>query len=60
MYKGGLSIRDISKFLESLYETRSSFAGITRLYLCPEGGDRDLKIRASIYTKHYLKGRTKR
>jgi len=31
MYRGGLSTRDISKFLESLYGTRSSFAGISRL-----------------------------
>ena len=28
MYAGGLSTRDISKFLENLYGTRSSFAGI--------------------------------
>ena len=35
MYAGGLSTRDISKFLESLYGTRSSFARISRLYLCP-------------------------
>jgi len=35
MYRGGLSTRDISKFLENLYGTRSSFAGISRLYLCP-------------------------
>jgi len=31
MYKGGVSTRDISKFLESLYGTRYSPAGISRL-----------------------------
>jgi len=31
MYKGGLSTRDISKFLENLYGTRYSPAGIRRL-----------------------------
>jgi len=46
MYGGGLSTRDISKFLESLYGTRSSFAKISRLYLCPWGGDRNLEKRA--------------
>jgi len=45
MYRGGLSTRDISKLLENLYGTHSSFAGISRLYLCPGRGDRSLKIR---------------
>ena len=31
MYAGGLSTRDISKFLENLYGTRYSPAGISRL-----------------------------
>ena len=43
MYRGGLSTRDISKFLENLYGTRYSPAGISRLYLCPRGGDRGLE-----------------
>jgi len=43
MYREGLSTRDISKFLENLYGTRSSFAGISRLYLCPGEGDRSLE-----------------
>jgi len=45
MYRGRLSTRDISKFLENLYGTRYSPAGISRFYLCPWKGDRGLKIR---------------
>jgi len=45
MYRGGLSTRDISKFLESLCGDRYFSAGISSLYLCPGRGDRSLKIR---------------